>query len=375
MNQQEFRTHFPITTQKIYLNHAAISPMSTAVTEMLEWYMDERMFGGVDLYREVTAVRDKTRNRLAEMINGKAEYIAFIQNTSEGFNWLAQGLEWQAGDRIILTDYEFPANVYPFLNLEQHGVEVVYVPNREGRIELQDIADQINSRTRLLSISFVEFSNGFRNDLEAIGRLCRENDIILSVDSIQGLGAIPLDVDRFGIDFLSNGGHKWLMGPMGAGFMYIRPNLFDQLKPAFTGWLAVEDSWNFFDYRLALLPDARRFEYGTANFMGIAGLSAAVELLMQAGIENIEQHLLSLGRFMVTELPKAGMTFMGAPDERYWSGIYSFEGDRTEALFEHLMENHIVCSLRNGMLRIAPHFYNTEEEIERLVEQINTFYR
>ncbi|MBD3226359.1 MAG: aminotransferase class V-fold PLP-dependent enzyme [Caldithrix sp.] len=375
MELKEYRTLFPVTSQQIYLNHAAISPLSTRVTDKLEWYLDERGFGKIDVYKQVSEIRVNTRQRLGRMINAAPRNIAFIGNTSEGFNWLVNGLQWQEGDQIILTDYEFPSNVYPFLNMQRHGVEIVYVPNRRGSIHLDDIKASITPKTRLLSISFVEFSNGFRNDLPAIGQLCKENGIIFSVDGIQGIGAMNLDVQQCGIDFLSNGGHKWLMGIMGAGFMYINEQLFDRLTPSFTGWLAVEDSWNFFDYDLTFLPDARRFEYGTYNFMGLTGLSASIELLMEAGIERIEKHLLQLGEQLVSGLTETGMTFMGSDQRRHWSGIYSFSGDHIEALFEDLKANQIIGSLRNGMIRLAPHFYNTKQEIDEVIHHIANFYQ
>jgi len=207
------------------------------------------------------------------------------------------------------------------------------------------------------------------------GRGCKENEIIFSVDGIQGVGALPLDVQKCNIDFLSNGGHKWLMGTMGAGFMYIAPVLMQKIVPAFTGWLAVEDAWDFSEYRLELLPDARRFEYATANFMGISALSASVELLLEADPVNIERHLLSLGERLKTGLENLGMHFKGAADKKHWSGIFSFSGKKTEKLYEYLINHNITVSLRNGMIRIAPHFYNSADEIDEVVSTVKKFYK
>jgi len=374
MPLSQYRKYFPVTLQKTYLNHAAVSPLSTRVTDKLDEYIDQRSFGSIETYQSAVEVREQARKSVARLINAQEEQIAFITNTSEGFNHLVNGLQWQKGDQIILTDYEFPANVYPFLNMERFGVEIIYVPNRNGTIQLEDIESRITPRTRLLSISFVEFSNGFRNDLESIGKICRQNNIIFSVDGIQGVGAIPMDVQKFQIDFMSNGGHKWLMGPMGAGFMYIRPQLFERLYPAYTGWLAVQDSWEFTDYKLNFLPDARRYEYAVANFMGITGLSAAVDLLLEAGTARIERHLLSLGKVLVESLREFGLNFQGDSSTKSWSGIYSFSGKRTDELYEYLLKKNIICSLRNKMLRVAPHFYNTMEEIEQLTNEIKKFY-
>ncbi len=372
----KYRSLFPITSQKIYMNHAAISPLSVRVTDRLEEFIDERSFGIIDSFRMGDELRSKTRQMLAKMINARPEQIAFIQNTSEGFNHLANGLHWQPGDEIILAEGEFPSNVYPFLNLKKRfGVTVKFIPNRDGQILINDIETLITTRTKLLSISFVEFSNGFRNDLQTIGRICAEKGIVFSVDGIQGVGALPMDVQKFNIDFLSNGGHKWLMGTMGAGFMYVAPGLMQKMKPAFTGWLAVENAWDFSEYRLELLPDARRFEYATANFMGISALSASVELLLEADPVNIERHLLSLGEGLKAGLENMGMRFTGAADKTHWSGIFSFSGKKTEKLYEYLVNENISVSLRNGMIRVAPHFYNTAEEIEEVVSLIKEFYK
>lgn len=372
----QFRSLFPITAQKIYLNHAAISPLSVRVSDKLDEFIDQRSFGNIDNFEQSDLLRSRTRVMLAKMINSDPKQIAFIQNTSDGFNHLVNGLNWNPGDEIILTDYEFPSNVYPFLNLEKRfGVHVKYVANRDGQIYIEDIQKMITSKTRMLSISFVEFSNGFRNDLQEIGKLCRQNEIIFSVDSIQGLGAIPLDVQKCQIDFLSNGGHKWLMGLMGAGFMYINPDLFTKITPAFTGWLGVENAWDFSEYTLDLLPDARRFEYATANFMGITALSESVALLIEAGIENIEKHLLILGEYLVGQLENLGMKFMGASNQKHWSGIFSFSGNQTTELYEYLISKGIIISLRSGMIRIAPHFYNTRDELDVLIKEVRTFYR
>ncbi|MHB2153322.1 aminotransferase class V-fold PLP-dependent enzyme [Calditrichota bacterium GD2] len=371
----DYRKLFPITSQKIYLNHAAISPFSTRVTERLEWYVDERQFGTIDVFKKADELRNKTRNLLARLINARPENIAFITNTSEGFNHLVNGLEWQAGDELLVPDCEFPSNMYPFLNLERKGVIVKKISSPDGLVDLEKIKAAITSKTRLLSISFVEFSSGFRNDLQAIGQLCKEQGILFSVDGIQGVGALPLDVQACHIDFLSNGGHKWLMGAMGAGFMYIAPELFSRLHPAFTGWLAVENAWDFFDYRLEFLPDARRFEYGTSNFIGITALSASVELLMEANPDKIQEHLFKLGEILVEELEKMGLRFVNTKDRHHWSGIYSFKAARAEELFEELKKHQVVASLRNGLIRLAPHFYNNEQEIEQVIKIIKKFYK
>jgi selenocysteine lyase/cysteine desulfurase len=371
MSLSEFRKYFPISSTDIYLNHAAVSPLSTRVVEAMERVLQQRSSGEIEIFREAVEQKKKLKKSLANLIDGTPENIAIIGNTSEGFNWLVQGLDWKKGDRVLLGEDEFPANIYPFLNLEQQGVIIDYVPVRDGFIYVEDIKNKIQSNTKLLSISFVEFLNGFRNQMSDIGSICREKDIIFSVDGIQGVGVLPLSVGQSGIDFLSNGGHKWLMGPQGCGFMYISPLLFKKLKPAFAGWLSVKDSWNFFDYRLDFLDDARRFEIATSNMLGIYGLAASTELLLEAGTANIEKHLLHLGNQLIDKLSDLDFKYIGSNVQKERSGIYSFTCKNEKSLFEHLRNNRVHLSLRNKILRFAPHFYNTTDEIDRVVELLN----
>ncbi|KAA3611248.1 MAG: aminotransferase class V-fold PLP-dependent enzyme [Calditrichaeota bacterium] len=370
-----YRNQFPFTNSKIYLNHAGVSPLSTDVREKMDWFINNRSFGEIEFFEEMVELRDQTRSLLAKIINVEENGIAFTANTSTGFNWLAQGLKWKKGDQIILTDLEFPSNVYPFLNLQKQGVEVVFVKSKNGCIEVEDIEKAITPKTRMISISFVEFSTGYRNDLLAIGALSKHHDLIFSVDAIQGLGAIPLDVKACHIDFLSCGGHKWLMGPMGIGFMYFEQNLFEKISPAFVGWDSVTNSLDYLDYNFELLPDARRFEYATQNHLGICGLSASLDILHRVGIATIEQHLLILGKQMVDRLPDYGMKFLGHEDSFYWSGIFSFSHPDAEELSMFLKKHNVICSIRDGALRFSPHFYNNRDDINAIIDLIGKFHR
>lgn len=371
MSLSSYRKYFPITSTDIYFNHAAVSPLSTRVVQAIERFLQKRSSGEMEVFHEAVKMKKNLKKSLAALIDGEPENIAIIGNTSEGFNWLVQGLEWEKGDRVLLVENEFPANIYPFLNLEQQGVIIDYVPVRDGFIHLEDIEGKIQPGTKLLSISFVGFLTGCRNRLIDIGRICQKNNILFSVDSIQGVGALPLSVGQCGIDFLSNGGHKWLMGPQGCGFMYISPSIFDKLKPAFTGWLSVKDSWNFFDYRLDFLDDARRFEIATSNILGIYGLAASTDLLLEAGTVNIEKHLIGLGNYLIEKLSERGYNYIGSNDLKERSGIYSFSCQDVKESFDHLQKNKVHLSLRNDVLRFSPHFYNTTEEIDQVVEILN----
>ena len=373
MNLADFRKFFPITATDIYLNHAAVSPLSIKVRTAIDDSLMRRSAGPIEIYPEFIEEKSRLKENLSRLINADSRQIAIISNTSEGLNCLASGLEWKKGDRVLLVENEFPANVYPFLNLRRLGVLIDFVPTRHGYIFIEDIEKKITAQTRLLSISFVEFLNGFRNQLADIGTLCQKKNVIFSVDGIQGIGALTLDVNACAIDFLSNGGHKWLMGPMGCGVMYIAPTLFNRLHPAYVGWLSVENSWDFFDYRLDLLDDARRFEIATPNFLGIKGLRISTDLLLEAGVPAIEQHLLQLGDTLINGLSEYDFNYIGASERSNRSGIYSFKTENEKALFNYLREKRIHLSLREDVVRFAPHFYNTESEIDEVLSLCRKF--
>lgn len=373
MNLSDFRRIFPITETDIYLNHAAVSPLSTRVKSAISDSLTRRMSGPVEIFPEFSEEKKRLKENIGRLVNADSSQIAIVSNTSEGLNCLASGLTWKKGDRVLLVENEFPANIYPFLNLKRLGVLIDFVPTREGHIFIEDIEKEISDRTRLFSISFVEFLNGFRNQLGEIGALCKRKNVIFSVDGIQGTGGMPVDVSASGVDFMANGGHKWLMGPMGCGFMYISADLFHQLHPAYVGWLSVKDSWNFFDYRLDLLEDAGRFEIATPNFLGIKGLRISTDILLEAGITAIEQHLLKLGDKLIDGLSAQGFHYIGAAERKNRSGIYSFRTVNEKALFTHLQAQRVHLSLREDIIRFAPHFYNTEAEIDEVLNLCSKF--
>jgi cysteine desulfurase/selenocysteine lyase len=370
MELSSYRKLFPVTQTAIYLNHAAISPYSTRVSEALKQQITKRTDEPADVYPVFLEENRKLKENFATIINARPENIAIIPNTSTGLNWLANGLEWQGGDRILLVEREFPSNIYPFLNLIRKGVQIDYVTPKNGGIGRAEVAEKIVKKTKIFSVSYVQFLNGFRIDAAGIGKLCGSHDIIFSVDGIQGVGAVSLDVQDAGIAFLSNGGHKWLMGPLGCGFMYVSPQLMEKLYPVFAGWLSVKNSWDFFNYQLEFLDDAARFEPGTQNFLGITGARAATDLLIEVGIPRIEAHLLDMGNYLTGAMKDMGFNYTGSSENKQRAGIYSFSHPRSKEIFDALTVNHIFVSLREGDIRVSPHFYNTREELEELVRTI-----
>ncbi len=379
---QSLRELFPSREYKLYLNHAGCSPFSLKVKKALDDYTSESAGELIEDYRKNLSVREELRGRLARLVNAATDEIAIVKNTSAGLSLLASGLEWKTGERIILTDQEFPANIYPFMNCGKHGVEIDFAPSRtkrNGVVLLEDIERLVTPKTKLLSVSFVEFSNGFRNDLKAIGELCEKRGIIFCVDGIQGLGALELDVQACRIGFLASAGHKWLMGPQGVGFIYVRPDILDRLAMTQVGWLSVKDAWNFFDYRLDWVDGAKRFESGTENWPGVYGFNAAVGLLQEIGITRIEKHVLEITSRFIQQAEENGLEIVSSLKENHRSGIVScrFPDDPssglTEALFEFLLRKKIITAFREGNIRVSPHCYNDEQDIKRLSEAIREF--
>jgi selenocysteine lyase/cysteine desulfurase len=366
------RSYFPYLKKRIiYFNHASTGPITTRVKERIESFLKERSEEKIDDYYAFKDVADETKEMVGEMISCSGERIAFLDNTTNGIIWLAQGVDWKPGDRIILNDVEFPANVYPFLQLKEKGVEIDFIKSTNGIVTAEEVIEAIQPRTKLISISFVQFLSGYRIDLEKIGKVCKEKGIIFSVDAIQGLGAVRLDIEKFNIDFLASGTQKWLLGLQGLAFLYVRKELQDKLKSAPIGWLAVKDAWNLLDFDLTTKETAERFQPGTLNNIGIYAFNSSMKLFKEFGFDEIEKQILSNSKYFIDELTKIGYDspLLSLP-EKHLSGIVSFKSENAQKIFDILSQEKIVCSLRERYIRFAPHFYNTREEIDRVVNEL-----
>ena len=371
------REHFPHTAHQTYLNHAAVSPMSRPVRAAVDEYLAERHgaepAAPIENFDSVFPVMEQTRARAAEVLGTTAEQVDFIPNTSTGLNLLAQGLDWAPGDRIAVPDGAFPTNVYPFLNLERDGVEVDFIPTEEGGYTLDDIERTLQPETRLLSVSWVHFLSGFRVDLEAVGELCAAHDVLFCVDAIQGLGALQLDVETAGVDFLAAGGHKWLMAAQGIGLFYCDETLQDQLHPP-TGWLHGPVDWEHLDeYDLTFHDDARRFRTGTFNTAGTVALHAALGLYLQAGPAWCEERVLERSAVLADELAARGVPRYGTEDPAHASGIVTVAPEDPEGLYEHLKARDITAALRNRKVRFAPTYYNNEADLQAVLDAVDEF--
>ncbi len=370
MNIEEARKLFPVTENQLYFNHAACSPFSVRVEKVLLDYMKNRVKYRIDDYQGIAEVANRLRGMLGKLMNAPADRIALTSNTTHGLNVIATGFPWESGDEILVNTMEFPANVYPFLNLEKRGVTLSRFSTGDGRVTVRDVEAHITPKTKMLTLSYVQYLNGYRADLRAIGTLCKERDIYFVVDGIQGVGAFPMDVQGWHIDALAGGGQKWMMSPKGTGYLYLTEELQSKIDMSYLGWLSVEVPFDFHNYHQALDSSAQRFELATANAMGIFGMHAAVELLLEVGISKISEHILDITGYLREHLQNIGCEILTPFEDSERAGILLFSlgsETRNKKVFKKLLEKKITISLREGKLRVSPHFYNTRDDMDQFL--------
>ncbi len=367
------RNDFPVLEHSIYLDHAAFSPLARRSVEAGKRYLkdlSEIQKDGYSQFLEWLKIRSHVKTMLADMLHCDADEIALTKNTSDGLLIIANSIPWAEGDNIILFSNEFPANVFPWTSLESRGVEIRFVPEKDGRFQVKDIEALIDGRTVLLAVSFVEFSTGFKNDLKAIGELCCDHEILYTVDAIQGMGALPIDVEECQIDFLSAGGHKWLMSGMGIGCFYAKRSSMGRLSRHLYGHGGVENPGDFLNYDKEPKKTAERFEEGMFNVSGLYVMEASLSLLMETGIQKIQDHLVVLTDHLINRVTQKGYQLLSPREKKGRSGIVAFYSEHhpSEELQKMLMQHRIIVSNRRDCIRVSPHFYNTKDHIDQLIE-------
>jgi selenocysteine lyase/cysteine desulfurase len=366
-----YRKEFPFTDKLIFFNHASFGPLPQRSWEATEeYYQYLRLEKVKDIDKIAFQKLDEIRVMVADMIKARPEEIAFATNTSYGLNVAAWGLDLKPGDKILLSDVEFPANTYPWTNLRQKGIEVEFVPSTNRCFDTDKLVKAIDAKTKVLSLSFVQFFNGFRIDLKNIGEICQEKDVFFVVDGIQGIGNLNLDVKECKIDFLASGAQKWLMSSLGTGFLYLSSEAKKKISTSFFGWMGIDwklDFSNLLRFDLQPFPSARRFEIGTFPYAGIWTMYESLRMLSEIGTENIESHNSALLDLLIEHLQRKKYNITTSVDAPHRSSILSFTGDNIEDLHRKLRKNNIIVSLREGSIRVAPHFYNTKEEMEKLI--------
>ncbi|HEU4886507.1 MAG TPA: aminotransferase class V-fold PLP-dependent enzyme [Thermoanaerobaculia bacterium] len=363
MNVREL---FPVTQHVVYFNHAAVGPLSIRAHEaMARHAADQRDFGALH-WREWYAEIDRVRESAARLIGADADEIAILKNTSEGLSFVAEGLRWKEGDNVVTSAMEFPSNWTPWKRLEERGVEcrVAAEPTVEA------IESLLDERTRIVSVSSVAFHNGFTADLDAIGELCAGRNVLFCVDAIQSVGVLPTDVKRAKIDFLAADGHKWMCGAEGAAIFYAATEQCHQLEVLEIGWTNIERQGKFIGTGTTLVAGSRRFEAGSLNTNGVYGLRAAVDLLLEIGIDEIAERALAVTTLLADGLESIGWQVASPRPIR--SAIVGATPPTVEKSLRwwhgQLEENGIVTAPREGLLRFSPHFYNDAGEVERVIE-------
>ena len=364
---------FPICARKIYCAHAADAPLPRRVADAMHESIERATIDARNYDNELIRI-EETRMAVARLLGAQPHEISFTGPTASGLNTVANGLDWAKGDEVVCYLDDYPANVYPWLALERHGVKPVLLETeRIGEITPEIVARALTDRTKLVALASASYCSGYRIDLEAIGALCADQGVLFSVDAIQTLGAAPVPLAN--VDFLSAGAQKWMLGPSGAGILFVKKNRRELLRPAIIGgWNVV--SPNFIAQRNVDFEEGgRKFEPGAYTHSVIAGLRAAVDLLLEAGPSEVWQQIRALTQLLRDRIEPAGFQFLSPTEEKHRSGILTFRHPQvsSDRLAEALSKSDIVVSLRFdradcGWLRVSPHFYNTAAEISKVAE-------
>lgn len=373
MDLESIRKLFPhLETNQIYFNHAAIGPWCKPALDRIAFYTSQRSGEKIENYTDIIKWNVNAKEKLGKLLNAPSHRIAWVDNVSNGLNILAQGLDWKSGDRIILNDLEFPSNVYPFMNLINYGVEIDFVKSVDGKVDFEEIEKAVTQRTKLISISSVQFLSGYMADIDSIGEFCKSKGIIFCVDAIQGAGVVQMDVEKSKIDFLAGGTQKWLVSAQGLSYIYLTDELQSRINQKFVGWTSVKDAWNLLDYNLDFRTSAERFQNGTMNALGIAVFEAVLSIFVELGMQNIERRVLENTNYFIGKLAEVGVdpVLKNIPENKR-AGIVSFKHEKSKEIFEKLEKKRIYAAVREGMIRFSPHFYNSRKEIDLVVEELN----
>ncbi len=378
MDVRRFREDFPhLKFEGIYFDHAAVSPLNRRSRQQVDTFLNQAQGEKINNYLDTMERAAAVREKIGQLISAPSERIALVRNTTDGLILLARGLKWSSGDRIILHRREFPSNVYPWWDLQPYGVEIDFIDMPDGRVTPADLDSVVTPKTRLLAISWVQYFNGYRNSIADLVTWCHKRGILVAVDAMQGLGHLKMDVEAMGFDFMATGTAKWLLGPQGLGFIYVTEELQERLHPPHLGWQSRETIWDFHQYDQPLKANANRYEFATPFSLGIWWFSGSLDLLLDAGPEAIEKRVLALADRLAAGLARLGLTIISkrdSPSEK--SGIVTVslpDKDQNQDLFDNLVAQGFRLSIRNNLLRISPHFYNLESEVDQFIDAIHQF--
>jgi len=363
---EQYRGEFPVTERLVYLNHAAVAPLSRRAADAMKHLADDALLYGSLHYDQWMATYEGVRAATARLIGASPAEIALVKNTSEGVATVAIGVGWKPGDRIVAFREEFPANYYPWKRLEAQGVQVEWLSCCDPLERIEQAA----RGARLLAISFVQYLSGFKADLAAIGEICHRHGVFFLVDAIQGLGAFPLDVEKMHIDALAADGHKWLLGPEGCGILYVRRDRQDEIDPVEFGWTNVAGYADYSSRDMTLRQDAGRYEPGTLNTIGCYGLRAAIEFLLEVGVERIGPAVQRLADIVAAGARSKGYELLGERNGANGAGIVSIRNPQVDSrvVVRNLRDAGFSAAPRQGWVRVSPHFYISPAEIDAFVD-------
>jgi cysteine desulfurase/selenocysteine lyase len=377
MKDNLIHTECNLRKDLIYLNHAGVSPWPLRTAKAVQSFAEENMKQGSLSYPEWLRVEMNLRMQARQLLNAQSkDDIALLKNTSEGLSAVAYGLDWNPGDNIVSSNQEFPSNRIVWESLASKGVEFREADLGSAASPEDTLFSLVNDRTKLLTISSVQFSTGLRMNLERIGEFCRQRGIFFCVDAIQSLGAVEFDVQKIMADFVVADGHKWMLGPEGLAVFYSHPDARDQLRLNQFGWHMVEAAGDFDRKDWAIAKTARRFECGSPNMLGIYALSASLSLLLEVGMEKVEKDILKRSEYLfdkITSLPRLEL-ITPAIQDRY-AGIVTFRKNGTDnsALYQYLMQHNVMCAPRSGGIRVSPHFYTPYEHLDQVIDMVAKF--
>lgn len=378
-HDDDYTDEFPLDPGLIYLNHAAVSPWPRRTAAAVKRFAEENMRQGALGYPRWLETEARLREQCRVLLNAaSADDIALLKNTSEALSVVAHGLPWQAGDNVVISDQEFPSNRIVWQSLQDQGVETRRADLTQGASPEQALAARMDDRTRLLAVSSVQYASGLRLDLDQLGVLCRERGVLLCIDAIQSLGAVPLDVQACGADFVMADGHKWLLGPEGCAIFYVRPQLRETLRLRQYGWHMVEDPMDFSRQDWQVAASARRFECGSPNMLGIHALSASLALLAELGMETVATRVLSNSIYLMEALRDLPDVEILTPQQpgRY-VGIVSFRHKWVDPVQLHgkLLAQNVICAQRGDGVRFSAHFHNTRAQLAAAVAAVEAAIR
>jgi selenocysteine lyase/cysteine desulfurase len=374
----EIRSLFPHTKNVVYLNSASTGPMSVPVRRAITDHLDLLLGAEKDDWHEAMLIADQLRGDYASLIGGEARQVGIGLSTSFGINVAAFGLPLAEGDEVIVSDIEFPAVVYAWrAAADTRGLKLRILKSRDGHFDIDGFERSITPRTRVLSLSWVQFSNGFKNDLARLSEICRRHNLFFVVDGIQGMGAEPIDVRRLDIDLFTSGCQKWMLSPQGCGFFYISDRIKDDLALPFFSWLGVDWQMEFTDlyhYEKPYFQTAQKFEFGYGVTLNLIGMKAAVRYFQDLGIENIQRHNHALLDRLAAYLDDSSVySVTSSMDPKHRSSILTFTCRGYQTLHQRLVADGILVVHREGSIRVSAHLFNDESDIDRLISGLDQF--